>query len=292
MLTPTPASSSTVNRALWPNSVMLARIGTSTASRMAWNSLRSFIASGKIASAPASTSALARSCAASSPSVARMSVRAMIRKFGSRRASAAARMRLVAVSRSTTFLPSRWPQRLGLNWSSMWQPARPAFSSSWTRAGHVHGLAEAGVGVDDRRQVRHPGDLPGPGGHLGEGGQPDVRQAEVVGQDGAGDVDPGEALLLDQPGRERVERARELLRWCRRRGARGSRIRFCSGVAFEYSIRRVPSARRRGRSRRRRPGCSAGPARRRRARGGARRRRGSARSPRRPRGRRRGCGTC
>src|SRR5688572_9208379 len=132
MFTPTLCSSSTVNRALLPNSVMLARIGTSTASRMALNSSRLAMASGKMASAPASTSALARSWAASRPSTARMSVRAMMRKFGSRRASAAARMRLVAVSRSTTFLPSRWPQRLGLNWSSMWQPASPAFSSSWT----------------------------------------------------------------------------------------------------------------------------------------------------------------
>ena len=98
-------------------------------------------------------------------------------------------------------------------------------------------------------QVRHPGDLPGPGGDLGQGGQADVRQAQVVGEDGAGDVDAGEALLLDQAGRERVERTREL-------GDRAGgqqfrkRIRFCSGVVFEYSIRRVLSVRLPGRSRR------------------------------------------
>ena len=65
------------------------------------------------------------------PSTARMSVRAMIRKFGSRRASTAARMRLIAVSSSTTALPSRCPQRFGLIWSSMCVPARPASSSVW-----------------------------------------------------------------------------------------------------------------------------------------------------------------
>jgi hypothetical protein len=32
----------------------------------------------------------------------------------------------------TTSLPSRWPQRLGLTWSSRWQPARPRSSSSAT----------------------------------------------------------------------------------------------------------------------------------------------------------------
>ncbi len=40
-------------------------------------------------------------------------------------------MRLIAVSSSTTDLPSRWPQRFGLIWSSMWVPARPASSSVW-----------------------------------------------------------------------------------------------------------------------------------------------------------------
>src|SRR5699024_8022291 len=50
----------------------------------------------------------------------------MIRKFSSRRPCTAARMRRTASSVSTTCLPSRWPQRLGLTWSSMWQPSSPA----------------------------------------------------------------------------------------------------------------------------------------------------------------------
>ena len=132
MFTPTSASCCRVNRSLLPNSVMFARIGTSTAARTASNSERSTIASGKIASAPASTSARARSIAADNPSIARMSVRAMISRFLSRRPSTAARMRFTAVSSSTTLLPSRCPQRFGFTWSSMWRPATPASSSSCT----------------------------------------------------------------------------------------------------------------------------------------------------------------
>ena len=132
MLTPTSASCACVNRALLPNSVMLARIGTSTAARICSNSSRVAIASGKIASAPASTSALARSIAASMPSTPRMSVRAMMTSSGSRRASTAARILLIAVSASTTALPSRCPQRFGLTWSSRCRPATPASSSSCT----------------------------------------------------------------------------------------------------------------------------------------------------------------
>ena len=133
----------------------------------------------------------------------------MIRKFGSRRASTAARMRLIAVSASTTSLPSRWPQRFGLTWSSMWRPATPASSSSCTvRATFIGSPKPVSASTSDG-QVGHPGDLPRAGGHLGEGGQADVGQAEVGGEHGAGDVDAVEALVLDQPGRERVERARE-----------------------------------------------------------------------------------
>jgi hypothetical protein len=62
--TPASRSWSTENSSLLPNSVMLASIGTSTADATASNSARSRIASGKIASAPASTSAFARSMAA------------------------------------------------------------------------------------------------------------------------------------------------------------------------------------------------------------------------------------
>jgi len=66
------------------------------------------------------------------------------------------------------------------------------------RAGHVHRLAEARVRVDEARQVREAGDLPAAHGHLGERGQPDVGQAQLVREHAAGDVHTGEALLLDQ----------------------------------------------------------------------------------------------
>ena len=53
-------------------------------------------------------------------------------KPGSRRAATAALIRRTATCASTTSLPSRWPQRLGLTWSSMCSPAAPASSSSCT----------------------------------------------------------------------------------------------------------------------------------------------------------------
>ena len=202
---------------------MLARIGTSTAARIACE-----LARGRASPRGRSRRRRRRRApwrgliAASSPSTARMSVRAMIRKFGSRRASTAARMRLMAVSRSTTFLPSRWPQRFGLTWSSMWQPARPASSSSWTvRATFIGSPKPVSASTIAGRSVIRA-ICPAAGGDLGEGGQADVGQAEVGGQHGAGDVDAVEALLLDEPRRERVERAGELQRGRRRRGARGS----------------------------------------------------------------------
>ncbi|MCY1455789.1 hypothetical protein D9M71_729470 [compost metagenome] len=55
MSTSTEASSSRVNSGVWPNSVMLARIGTPTALRNSLYIASSVIASGKIMSAPAST---------------------------------------------------------------------------------------------------------------------------------------------------------------------------------------------------------------------------------------------
>src|SRR6266496_311028 len=52
-------------------------------------------------------------------SSARASVRAMIRKAGSRRAATAALILPVISSRSTIDFPERWPQRFGNSWSSM-----------------------------------------------------------------------------------------------------------------------------------------------------------------------------
>jgi hypothetical protein len=76
-------------------------------------------------------------------------------------------------------------------------------------AGDVHRLAVAGVRVDQRGQVRHAGDLPGPVCHLGLRRQADVRQAEVGREHGTGDIHAVEAELLDQLRGHRVEGARQ-----------------------------------------------------------------------------------
>ncbi len=107
MLTPTEASSSTVNRGVAPNSVMLASTGTPTASTNSRYCSSSVIASGKIMSAPASTQARARSIADCMPSTAKASVRAMITKSGSVRASTAALMRSTISSLGTMALLGR-----------------------------------------------------------------------------------------------------------------------------------------------------------------------------------------
>jgi len=83
-----------------------------------------------------------------------MSVRAMMSRFGSRRAETAARMRLIAVSESTTALPSRWPQRLGLTWSSMCRPATPASSRVCTvRATFIGSPNPVSASTSDGRSV-------------------------------------------------------------------------------------------------------------------------------------------
>ncbi len=79
-------------------------------------------------SAPASAKRIARSTAASKPCVAAASVRAMIMKSGSVRASTAALILLTASSVEMTSLPEKWPQRLGATWSSSWMQSAPARS--------------------------------------------------------------------------------------------------------------------------------------------------------------------
>ncbi len=123
--TPAEASSSRVNSGVWPNSVMLASTGTFTASTKRRYIDRSVMASGKIASAPASTQATARSMARSRPSTASASVRAITTKSGSVRASTAALMRSTISSFETISLLGRWPQRLAPTWSSICMAAAP-----------------------------------------------------------------------------------------------------------------------------------------------------------------------
>ncbi len=61
----------------------------------------------------------------------------------------------------------------------MWSAGEARVLERLDRAGDVHRLAEAGVGVDDRRQLGHPGDLLPAAGDLGERRQADVGQPEV-----------------------------------------------------------------------------------------------------------------
>src|SRR5664279_4886934 len=62
----------------------------------------------------------------------------------------------------------------------------------------VQGFSKPGVGVNDGRQAGDPGDGTSALRNLTEGGETDVRQGEVGRQDRAGDINPLEALTLDQ----------------------------------------------------------------------------------------------
>ena len=77
------------------------------------------------------------------------------------------------------------------------------------RVGNVHRIAEAGIGIDDERYadaVAHRRDMRG---ELGERDEADIGHAEIgIGDARAGDIDGGEAKLLDHPRRERVGGAR------------------------------------------------------------------------------------
>ena len=82
----------------------------------------------KSTSAPASAAASPRRSASSRSTAEIASVRAMIIIVGSVRASTAARILPTNSPRGTTWCPARWPQRLGVIWSSMWSAATPAAS--------------------------------------------------------------------------------------------------------------------------------------------------------------------
>ena len=86
----------------------------------------SVIASAKIASAPASTQAQARSITACRPSFCKASVRAITTKFASVLASTAALTRSTISCWVTISLLGRWPQRFCATWSSMCTAAAPA----------------------------------------------------------------------------------------------------------------------------------------------------------------------
>src|SRR5882757_3586374 len=60
------------------------------------------------------------------------SVRATISRSGSRRASTAALILATISAAGMTALPSKWPQRLGNTWSSIWIASAPARPRSLT----------------------------------------------------------------------------------------------------------------------------------------------------------------
>ena len=89
-------------------------------------------ASMKVMSAPASMKRWARSMALSNPSIARASVRAMIRKSSFIRASTAALTLEAASAAGITALPLKCPHFFGMSWSSSWIALAPARSSERT----------------------------------------------------------------------------------------------------------------------------------------------------------------
>ena len=85
------------------------------------------------------------------------------------RASTAALMRSTISCCVTISLPGRWPQRLAPTWSSMCIAAAPALISDFTvRATLNARRAEAGVDVDQQRQVADVGDAAHVGQHVVE----------------------------------------------------------------------------------------------------------------------------
>ena len=197
----------------------------------------------------------ARSTATSKPSTARTSVRAMTRKSGSRRPSTAARTRLTRRVEVDDLLAVEVAAALGVDLVLDVEAGEPRVLHRLHGAGDVHRLAEARVGVDERRQVGHPRDLPGPGRDLGQRREADVGQSEVGGDDGARDVDALEALLLDQPRAERVERAGQAHEPVARERLAEARRASRPGSVVEYSIRTARPARPRRPGRGRRPGA-------------------------------------
>ena len=73
------------------------------------------------------------------------------------------------------------------------------------RAGHVDRVAEAGIGVDQQRQVDRVGDRGCRVRDLGQRRQPDIGRAQMhIGDAGARDIAGLEALLLDHAREHRV----------------------------------------------------------------------------------------
>ena len=152
------AARRSVNSGVWPNSVMFASTGTPTAWRKRLYIARSVIASGKIMSAPASTYATARSIAASMPSTASASVRAMTTNDA---IGARVDRRLDAVDHLVArddFLARAVAAALGADLVFHVHGAGAGLDHRADGARDVECAAPAGVDVDQQRQRGHVGD--------------------------------------------------------------------------------------------------------------------------------------
>ena len=141
--------------------------------------------------------------------MARASVLAHTTKLASRRAETAALTRRTISSVPHHLLAVEVAAALGVDLVLEVAAGQPAVLERLDRTGDVHRLAEAGVGVDQRRKCCGCGDLLAAPGDLGQRRQPDVGQRQVGRQRRARDVAAVEAELLDQHGGQRADRAGE-----------------------------------------------------------------------------------
>ena len=156
-------------------------------------------------SAPASTQAQARSIAASRPSTASASVRAMMTKSGSVRASTAALMRSTISSCDTSSLFGPVAAALGADLVLDVHRRRAELDQRPDRARDVERRrAEAGVDVDQQRQRAGVGDAAHVGQHVVEIADAEVGHAERAGGDAAaGQVERLEAAIARRGSRDR-----------------------------------------------------------------------------------------
>ena len=120
---------------------------------------------------------------------------------------AAATLRHIS-STGTSFLSLRWPHFLGNCWSSICTRRRRSPPDAHGLH-HVERLAEAGVAIDDQRQIGRAHDLARLAGHLVEGEQPEIGQRHRRGEGCAGEIERFEPGLFCQQRRNAVIGARD-----------------------------------------------------------------------------------
>ena len=227
-------------------------------------------ASTKRTSAPASRYRRARSSAASSPSTARASVRAMMTKLrGLSRRGRGAELRRPSRRSVTTCLPSMCPHFLGDDLVLEMDRGDTGLLVLLHRADHVDRVAVAGVGVGDERQLDGLSDAVRVVDHLASSsarptsGRPSDRRCGAE----AGHVHRVESGFLDESSAERVVHARSEYRSTGReqlpqaprsirRRAQIVRHQFSRRVAVD--VWRAVSRRGSRRARTSRPGRSSG----------------------------------